>query len=217
MKPAWALVPLKPPARAKSRLAAALGDEERAALSRHMARDVLSALGGTAGLAGIVLLAPAGSSADLAAEFGCRTLADDPALDLSANLQWAVARLAADGARTVVIVPTDLPTVTTPDIDALLGAHAGGVTIVEAALDGGTNALLMTPPGAGVCLFGPDSARRHLEAARRRGVPAASLQISAFARDIDTVDDVLWLCDQPGGGSTRQYLEASGICARLRQ
>jgi 2-phospho-L-lactate guanylyltransferase (CobY/MobA/RfbA family) len=74
----------------------------------------------------------------------------------------------------------------------------------------------MTPPGAAPCRFGRDSARRHLEAARQLGLPARQMALPGFARDLDTVDDVLWLCEQPGGGEARRYLETSGICARLR-
>jgi 2-phospho-L-lactate guanylyltransferase len=217
MNEAWALVPVKSPVRAKSRLAALLSEAERGELARHMARDVLAALRATPGLAGIALLSPAGSGAALAAEFGCLKLADDPLRDMSASLQDAAAQLAAAGVHTVVIVPADLPALTPADCSALLAAHGAGVTVVPAAMDGGTNALAMTPPDAGECLFGPDSARRHLEAARRRGIRSASVSIPGFARDIDTVDDVLWLCSQPGGGTARQYLQSSGICARLQE
>ena len=115
----------------------------------------------------------------------------------------------------MVIVPVDLPTVTPRDVGALLAAHHAGVTVVPAAMDGGTNALAMTPPDAADCLFGPDSARRHLDSARRRGIPGALLPLPGFARDIDTVDDVVWLCGQPPGGAARQYLDRSGICARI--
>ena len=69
----------------------------------------------------------------------------------------------------------------------------------------------MTPPDAGPCQFGPDSARRHVAAARLRGC-AAALPLPGFARDIDTVDDVRWLCEQPAGSAAREYLDASGIC-----
>jgi 2-phospho-L-lactate guanylyltransferase len=212
---AWALVPVKPVAHAKSRLAPVLGADERAALSRCMLRDVLAALTTAPELAGVALLAPAGSAAEPAAEFGCRELVEDPALGFDANLELAAARLAAAGAATVAIVPADLPTLTAADVGALLAAHAGGVTVAEAAADGGTNALVMTPPAAGRCRFGPDSARRHVEAARLRGVAGARVGLAGFARDIDTVDDVRWLCAQPGGSAAQRYLEAAGICGRL--
>ena len=231
----WALLPVKAPGQAKSRLAAALDEDERASLARHLTRGVITALQGVHGITGVALLGSDPQARDLAREAGCRWLADDPALGLSGNADAALVTLAAAGAGTVIIVPADLPLLGAADVEALLAAHAGGVTVVPAASDGGTNALAMTPPGAIPCRYGPDSARLHLEAARQRGIPARYLATAehpglpgvwcqapapgppaGFARDLDTVDDVRWLCAQPGGGAARQYLEDSGICARLR-
>jgi 2-phospho-L-lactate guanylyltransferase len=215
MSHVWALVPVKPLAQAKSRLAPLLSQCERAALARCMMRDVLAALRSTQAFAGIALLTADRTIAAETAEFACRVLTDDTRQDLSVNLDVAAGRLAAKGAETVVIVPADLPCLSGEDVSALLGAHAHGVTVVPAAMDGGTNGLAMTPPDAGQCHFGPDSARRHLAAARLRGFAAALLPLPGFARDMDTVDDVLWLCRRPGASQTRRYLDESGICARV--
>lgn len=215
MTPAWALVPVKTLAGAKSRLEPALTVKERTELAAHMARDVLSALRGSPAITGIALLTADEQALDLAQGFACRVIREDPRRDLSGNLQEAAATLAAAGARTVLIVPTDLPTLTAADVSALLAAHATNVTVVPAERDGGTNALAMTPADAGECLFGPDSACRHLDAARRRGLTASRLCLPAFARDIDTVDDVLWLCAQADGGTARQYLDRAAICSRI--
>jgi 2-phospho-L-lactate guanylyltransferase len=213
--PVWALVPVKQPGAAKSRLAPALSPGERAELARHMTRDVLTALGATPALAGIAVLAADEGGAALARGFPCRFLEDERPGDLCASLGAAAGRLAAGGARTVVIVPADLPTLTGADVGALLAAHRGGVSVAVAARDGGTNALVLTPPQVIECLFGPDSAARHLAAAKAHGVAAARLEPAAFARDIDTVDDVLWLCGCPQGGAARDYLERGGICGRI--
>jgi 2-phospho-L-lactate guanylyltransferase len=216
MNAVWALVPVKSPAHAKSRLAPALSAAERAALAGHMARDVLAALRAAPSLTGIALLTADAAGHALATEFGCREFPEDAQRDLCANLDAAAAALAAEGANAVIIVPTDLPTLAADDVQALIASLEQGVTIAPASMDGGTNALAMAPPGAGPCLFGADSARRHLDAARRRGVAARRLELPAFARDVDSVDDVLWLCGQESGGNARRYLDHSGICARLR-
>jgi 2-phospho-L-lactate guanylyltransferase len=213
--PAWALVPVKPPDASKTRLAPTLNPQERAELAARMTHDVLSALQSAPALAGIAVLAADEHGAALARGFPCRLLKDSRPGDLCASLGAAAAQLAADGAGTVVIVPADLPTLTGADVGALLAAHEGGVSVAPAARDGGTNALVLTPPRAIECLFGPDSARRHLDAARRAGLTASRLELPGFARDIDTVDDVLWLCARPEGGSAHEYLDRAAICARL--
>jgi 2-phospho-L-lactate guanylyltransferase len=192
-----------------------LSRRERAALARHMMRDVLTALRSTRAFSGIALLTADRTIAAETAEFACRVFSDDTRQDVSVNLDVTAGRLAARGAETVVIVPADLPCLTCEDVGALLDAHRNGVTVVPAAMDGGTNGLAMTPPDAGQCLFGADSARRHIAAARLRGFAATLLPLPGFARDMDTVDDVLWLCRRPDGGHARQYLEESGVCARV--
>lgn len=191
--PAWALVPVKSPAAAKTRLAPWLTPTERTALATRMAHDVLAALRAARSLAGIAVLAADADGAALAHGTPCRVLEDERPGDLCASLGAAAARLAADGARTLVIVPADLPTLAGSDVDALLAAHRGGVSVAVAARDGGTNALVLTPPEAITPLFGPDSAARHLAAARERGLTATRLELPAFARDIDTFDDLRWL------------------------
>jgi 2-phospho-L-lactate guanylyltransferase len=213
--PVWALVPIKPPAATKTRLAAALGAEERAELAAHMAHDVLTALNAASGLASVAVLAADQSAVRGVQDFRCRVLEDERPGDLCGSLGKAAARIEAEGARTLVIVPADLPALTGSDIDGLLARHWNAVSIVPAARDGGTNALVLTPPSAIECQFGPDSARRHLDAARRAGLTATRLELPGFARDIDTVDDVLWFCGRARGGRTREYLERAGICSRL--
>ena len=56
----WALVPVKDPARAKTRLAPVLSADQRAALQRAMLADVLAALGRARTLAGIAVIALTG-------------------------------------------------------------------------------------------------------------------------------------------------------------
>ena len=52
----WAILPVKEMAGAKQRLAALLSPEERIALMRVMVEDVVAALCGASGLAGIALV-----------------------------------------------------------------------------------------------------------------------------------------------------------------
>ncbi|CAG0944458.1 2-phospho-L-lactate guanylyltransferase [Gammaproteobacteria bacterium] len=216
MKATWALLPIRSLEGAKSRLAALLDADERATLARCLAQGVIDAARAARGIDAVAVVTGDTAARALAESAACRWLPDDPALGLSGNVDAAMALLAAEGARTVVVVPADLPLLAPADIEALLAGHGPGVTVVPAATDGGTNALAMTPPGAAPCRFGRDSASRHLQAALERGVAARQVAVPGFARDLDTEDDVRWLCAQPGGGTARQYLEQAGICARLR-
>ena len=219
MPTAWALVPIKPFPAAKSRLSAALSREECEQLAAAMARDVLRALIAAPEIAGIGILTGEPSLARFPEAAGARLFAESPGGDWCADLGAAARTLAAGGARTLIVLPSDLPTLSAADIKAVLAAHTGtpeGVT-VAAARDGGTNALVLTPPTAIPFRFGPDSAARHLAEASERGIAAQRLDLPAFARDIDTPEDVRWLCQQRIACATIAWLRASGLADRIKQ
>lgn len=219
MPSAWALVPIKRFPAAKSRLSTVFSREECNRLAESMARDVLRALIAAPEIAGIAILTAEPSLAQFPEAAGARLFAETPGGDYCADLAATAASLAASGARTLVVLPSDLPTLSAASVRALLTAHTTtpeGVT-VAAARDGGTNALVLTPPTIMPFLFGPDSATRHMAAASARGVACQRLDIPAFARDIDTPEDVQWLIGQRVACATIAWLRASGIVDRLKQ
>ena len=112
------------------------------------------------------------------------------------SLNSAAQHIAELGAKTLLIVPADMPTISAHDIDELLERHTSGLSICPAIRDGGTNALVCSPPNAMPFQFGPDSARRHIDEAARRNVPHARIAMHAYFRDIDTPDDLAWLASQ---------------------
>ena len=149
--------------------------------------------------------------------FDCKVLREERAPgDWQQSLALAACDLAEGQIHTLVVVPGDLPALTPPDIDLLLARHTADITVVPAARDGGTNAIVMTPPNAMGFVFGPDSARRHIEAATRKGLRSLTTLLSAFAEDIDTPDDLARFCLSGTTSASRLYLERSGIAARLR-
>lgn len=216
MKTLQALVPLKSPAQAKTRLAGALTREESAALALHMAEDVLGALSGSGCFHGIGLLA-GDEYADLAQRFGARLHPDTPGRTWSQDLSLIACDLAAHHVHTLLVVPGDLPLITAPQVRRLMSMHRTGVTLCPAERDGGTNAIVLTPPDVLGFAFGTDSAQRHLDTARARGVPVQRVELPAFARDVDTLADLQWLCEHAVPGATQDYLARSGIRARLHQ
>jgi 2-phospho-L-lactate guanylyltransferase len=216
LKDAWAIVPLKSPDRAKSRLDAVLSRAECRELSLHMAEDVVGALTGAGCFKDVGILTADSSLDALAERFDCRVLREQATGDWQQSLALAACELAAGGTHTLVVVPGDLPSLTPQDVDLLLARHAADITVVPARRDGGTNAIVMTPPDAMGFLFGPDSARRHMESAARNGLRCVTAPLPAFAEDIDTPDDLARLCRSGATSATRLYLERSGIAARLR-
>ena len=216
MPAAWALVPIKPFAVAKTRLEGLLTRAQCARLAEEMARDVLRALSAAPDISGIAILSNEPRLAALAEAATARVYTEHAGEDYRTALSRIAGGLAAHGARHLLVVPADLPTLSSSDIQLLLESHPGGVTVCPAAADGGTNALLMSPPGVIPFLYGPDSASRHLAAAAGAGVDSRTAWLPAFARDVDSPDDVSWLIGQRIACATLAWLKASGITGRLK-
>ncbi|MEE4184968.1 MAG: 2-phospho-L-lactate guanylyltransferase [Gammaproteobacteria bacterium] len=214
MAEVWALVPAKSPARSKSRLRSVLPADDCAQLSHAMLQDVLAALEGAASVDRIAVLTDADEVAHFAAGAGHRVIRD-AGDELCAALDQAAAELARQGATTIIVLPGDIPTITSADIDGLLAGHQTGLSLCPAIRDGGTNALVCTPPDAVPFCFGADSAARHLQAAAAHGLQTSRRAMPAFFRDIDLPDDLVWLNAQAAGSHTQDYLRQSGLSARL--
>lgn len=209
-----ALLPVKAFALAKGRLAPVLTADERAGLAEAMLRDVIAAVTGSGALDRVNLLG-GDDARRLANSMGLTWIDDDGEPELNVALDRAAGALARQQVHTLLVLPGDLPTLQSGDIATLLACHRNGLTISPARSDGGTNALVVSPPDAMDFCFGPDSARRHLAHALTAGLPAQNLALEGFARDIDRPADLHWLCEQASGENTASWLVANGIEQRL--
>ncbi|MGI9329650.1 MAG: 2-phospho-L-lactate guanylyltransferase [Gammaproteobacteria bacterium] len=203
----WALIPVKDFAAAKGRLADVLAPADRSALAEAMLRDVIAALDAAKGISGISLVGGA-DARRIAKECDLNWLVEREPSGLNAALNMGANELEQQGLGSVLILPDDLPTLTGPDITALLDEHTGGLSVSPATNDGGTNALLISPPNAIAFQYGRDSARRHLQAGLAAGLPARTVCLPAFNRDIDQPDDLQWLRTQRPGQHTADVLSA---------
>jgi 2-phospho-L-lactate guanylyltransferase len=190
MKPVYALVPIKPFARAKRRLAGATSAVQRATLARAMARRALLAAARARGIERVYALCADRAGRDLARRCGATPLAEPTRASLSRLLGDSLDRLHAAGAATALYLASDLPDITSAEIEWLLAQHRGGITVVAAARDGGTNALLCDLPRPLGLSFGPGSAARHLSRARQQPLRVTRIMSPALSRDLDTVADL---------------------------
>jgi 2-phospho-L-lactate guanylyltransferase len=204
-----AVVPVKRLAGAKQRLAGLLGPSQRAGLALAMLGDVLDVLSGAPAVGRIVVIGYDEAVAAVAREHGARFQTESgPGRGLNHAIEEAVSAYAAP-ADALLVLPGDVPAVTAADIDRLLALAPPRGVVVVPAIDGGTNALLLSPPDVIPPQFGPDSADRHLQAARQAGAAAASFQAASLLRDIDTVADLRWAAQAAGTGArTRAFLDA---------
>lgn len=181
----YALIPIKELEKAKARLAPVLNDSERRDLALAMFRDVLDAALSCAAIDRVCVVTRDPEALALAKEAGAEGMAE--AGDLNEALASAGEKLRARGVARLLVLAADLPLADAASIAAALEADAEAVIVPSRV--GGTNALACAP-GALPFLFGPDSAEKYLEAARRAGLRALRLDLPRLALDIDTPDDL---------------------------
>ncbi len=161
-------VPVKSLARAKTRLAPALTDLERGALTLAMLEDVLDAALSVPGWETWVV-SPDEVALEIAAARGARPITEEkPPLANAIRQAESLAKEAGAGA--LAVLPADVPLVTAETLhDAL--RTLGAVVLARSADGAGTSLLLRRPPRAIPARFGPDSFERHLALAAERELP----------------------------------------------
>jgi 2-phospho-L-lactate guanylyltransferase len=196
------IVPLRSPGVGKTRLAGHLDGSERAGLAGAMLADVVAAIR-ACGLERIVLAASGPGAVAAGAALDLQVAVDPPD---AGSLDGAIehARVTCAHGSDVLVVQADLPGLTSTDLDAVLAADAA--VVVGPTQDGGTSALLRRPGGVITTCYGPDSARRHVEAAGRAGVSVATVRRPGLLRDVDTGADVDLLGDHDVGSATARFL-----------
>ena len=188
----WAIVPVKPLRRAKSRLSSVLGPEERLALSREMLGRVLEALSQVTAIERTLLVSRDSEAMALARQYGARTLSERPPIDLNQALHQATRAAVASGASAVVVIPADLPLVTAEDLGELV-AQAASPPVVTLAPDrhgSGTNGLMVAPAGLIEYAFGPSSLDRHRALALAAGARVLVVDRPGLALDLDLPEDL---------------------------
>jgi 2-phospho-L-lactate guanylyltransferase len=188
-----AIVPVGTLNGAKSRLGAVLDAEERLELTILLARRTISAAVAAGGIAETIVVTPDDAVRELASGLGARPLRQRDG-GLNRGIDLARDEALAAGADAVVILPIDLPNVSTEAIEAVLAPLADPgrplVAIVPDRHGRGTNALLIAPPDAIDVCFGGDSRYAHVAAAGAAGARLVELD-GPLVLDVDTPDDLL--------------------------
>ncbi|MCW5878301.1 MAG: 2-phospho-L-lactate guanylyltransferase [Anaerolineales bacterium] len=191
----WAIVPVKPLRRGKSRLAGVLSEDERAALNQRLLLQTVDVLSRVPDVKNILVISRDPEALALAREQGARTLQEDGAPHLNVALQRATVVAKTYMATSILIVPADLPQITTTDIQALIDAASqpGVAVIAPDHRREGTNALLLNPVGDFPYDFGPDSFARHSRLAQEAGLQVKVLELESLAHDVDVPEDLSFL------------------------
>ena len=202
MDPTVALVPLRAPGEGKSRLAAVLDPEQRAALAVAMLADVTAAVT-AAGLDEVIVVAGGSRGAAAGVALGLPVLLDPPGCrGLDDALAAATRRVGTH--RDLLVVAADLPRLRPGDVLAVLEPDVEVVIAPTAA--GGTGALLRRPAAVIGTAFGPGSAVAHRALALAAGARVAHVDRDGIHHDVDTFTDLAALHHVELGAHTAAVL-----------
>jgi 2-phospho-L-lactate guanylyltransferase len=105
------------------------------------------------------------------------------------------------GASAVLVLPADLPLVTSADIEAMIALAEPTPALVLAPdrKGEGTNALLSAPPALIEYKFGPQSYANHRSSASAAGVRVVECRRPGLALDLDLPEDLVLFRGSPSG------------------
>ena len=188
----WAIVPVKPLRRGKSRLAGLLTEEQRTRLNRYLLEHTLTVLNEIPDIEHTLVVSRDPAALALTRSMGGRTVLEDGAPQFNTAIQRATIVAQTQGARAVLILPADLPLVEASDLKALLSLGQIPPIVVIAPdrrLDG-TNTLFVNPAGLIEYGYGPGSFQLHCQRATEAGAKLEVVNCERIGLDLDLPEDL---------------------------
>ena len=196
----WAIVPVKPLRRGKSRLAGMLTEDQRTRLNRYLLEHILTILNEVSEIEHTLVVSRDPTALALTRLLGGRTVLEGGVPQFNTALKRATAVARAHGAHAVLILPADLPLITASDVRILLkrGQKPPVVVIAPDRRDNGTNGLLVNPAGLIEYGYGPGSNHRHAERAAEAGARVEIIPSKTIGLDLDLPEDLELVGGLPG-------------------
>lgn len=188
----WAIVPVKPLRRGKSRLAGALSEDERTELNRSLLQNTLKTFSDLKEVEEVLVISRDPQALAIARQHGARTVREDGQPELNTALKRATVIAQVYATRGVLILPADLPLVTREDVLTLIerAGEAPSVVIAPDRHGTGTNALLISPAGLIEYDFGENSFQRHCQRAKEAGAHLEIVDLPTLGLDLDLPEDL---------------------------
>jgi 2-phospho-L-lactate guanylyltransferase len=188
----WAIVPVKPLRRGKSRLSGTLTEDERTVLNQELLEHTLKVLSNLKELAQVLVVSRDPHALTIARNHGAKTVQEDGQPHLNTALARATVMAQVHSIRGILVLPADLPLLTADDVRALIDRAAKPPVVVIAPdrHGKGTNALLMVPAGQIEYDFGEGSFKRHCDRAKKSGARLEILELPSLGLDLDLPEDL---------------------------
>lgn len=213
------VIPVKGFDEAKSRLGCLFTPDRRATLARRLCERTLRFFRRHMPEYDLLVVTSSSLIADLAKQHGAQALLEPVAEGLSAAAERAADWSRLHGYDAQLLIPADIAHLDESEIRTLLATYSGSPSVVLCpADDGGTNALLTSPPGAIPFQFGKHSAAAHEEAAMQQGIPCQTIELTHLRFDLDTpadLDTLDSMVRQHGGDTPRELKRLWTLCSNL--
>jgi 2-phospho-L-lactate guanylyltransferase len=211
----FAVVPVKSLLKSKTRLSNSFTFQERSLFTLAMLQDVLNALKSSKVNKTVVV------SSDLTVEefvknFGMAFLKDAQE-GLNQALNQATKWCVRNAAEWVLALPADVPLITSKDVNQLVKLALNNSVVISPSRNGGTNALLQTPPGVISPCFGLDSFKNHICEALAKNVRTKIYVSSNVMLDIDSEKDLEQLIKVSRQTASHRFLKQSSWSKTCRQ
>ena len=212
----WVVVPVKRFVNAKTRLASLMSESERESLAQVMLNDVLLAVSSSLLVSGVLIV-----SNEVRARYAVERLGglflEEEEVGLSASVEQAGKWLVKHGQRGMLIIPGDVPLVSSSEIDEIIKSHRGdkALTIAPDSAKEGTNALCVSPIQLIDFSFGKGSFSKHIASAEQLNLAPTVVSLSGLALDIDNPLDLQILLSFDNETETLAYLADSGIARKV--
>jgi 2-phospho-L-lactate guanylyltransferase len=187
----WAIVPIKPLRRGKSRLSKILSEEERAQLNYQLFKNTIDVLKEVKSISEILVVSRDSDVLTEAREMGVRTVTENGSPELNSALRRASVFSKAFSTQGVLIIPADLPLLTPYDVDDFIKRRVEPPMIVISPdrHRTGTNMLLIDPADLITFSYGLDSFERHCALAQVKGAEVIVVENDRIALDLDIPED----------------------------
>jgi 2-phospho-L-lactate guanylyltransferase len=206
----YAIVPVKKIGVSKRRLSQSLSLQERKSLTIAMLEDVLKALH-TSVVNKVLVVSNDSKVHPIAERFGA-----DFFSPLRKGLNFAIEEAWAwcirNNADSLLVLPADIPLVTSRDIDCIVQLGSGDRHVVlSPSKDWGTNAFYQCPPHIIHANFGNDSFIKHTEEARSKGASVKYYYSLGVGLDVDSTEDLQVLLKVKNETLSKQVLQSFKI------
>jgi 2-phospho-L-lactate guanylyltransferase len=206
------LIPVKDLSTAKQRLADALSQAQRSQLAEAMLRDVMTAASGVRDRINVALVTGDAPAQTLAQQFGFGVIEDARNEGETAAIEMATAWCEQQGYDATIVVPGDIPLITSDELHRVLdAAPAEGAVFVPAYDRRGSNCILRRPASLIPLRFGNDSFLPHCEAMRKTGRELVILELPGIGLDVDNPHELDLLLQREGDTEAQRLLRSWGF------